>query len=169
MVADAVDQYGPQPPAATLVELATAIGCTPEAAQFGEFMDAVQKFCGNGHAELVEAEFQKEPEAAAGGDQKEEEQGGEPPPEAEAAEEKSDEAEPGAAQEQEADPAALEQEGPGRRGGAARGNWREAPAVQDELAAQKDQEEAAAPDADEAQRGERRSGRCSAHRRSRER
>ncbi len=146
VVSDAVDKYGPQPPVEEMVELASVFGYIPGQPEYDEFMSAVQKFCGNDYGEALQGEFDKvtaEPAADAeeGADAKPPEEQGE----ADAvAEEPEAEAE---GEEKAEDPAALEQEGPAAEEVPAA--LADSPAIQEEIAAKSDEEQDAAPAAEE--------------------
>jgi peptidoglycan hydrolase-like protein with peptidoglycan-binding domain len=148
VVADAVKKYGPQPPPEKMMELALIFGYLPSTGEYVEFMNAVQKFCGNEYAGVLEGEFAKataEPEVKQ---QTEETQGGEPTDEgteAEAAEDQQGDAK--GEQQQTKDPATLEQQGPAAE--EVPPEIAEEPAVKDELATQAEEQQKEAPPAED--------------------
>jgi peptidoglycan hydrolase-like protein with peptidoglycan-binding domain len=116
VVSDAVKKYGPQPPVEKLMELALVLGYLPGTGEYAELMNAVQKFCGNGYAALLEGEFAKAADQPAVEQKKQEQEGGEPPEdatEADAAEGQAEQTwQEGGDEKQPADPATAETQGP---------------------------------------------------------
>jgi peptidoglycan hydrolase-like protein with peptidoglycan-binding domain len=116
VVSDAVEKYGAQPPVEMMVQMALGLGYTPSSGEYSEFMNAVQKFCGNGYAETLEAEFAKAADKPAVEQKNQEQEGGAPPEEATEADAAEDQAEQtaskGDGEEQAVDPATAETQGP---------------------------------------------------------